>query len=71
MPVLRSRATIGRGREAPGCSLVIAWANRSYAASDRSACPRRGLPAQDAHAIITTATTAVGASQSRISTGPG
>ena len=29
MPVLRSRATIGRGREAPGCSRVIASTKRS------------------------------------------
>src|SRR5215213_2893501 len=29
MPVLRSRTTAGRGRPAVGCSLVIAWANRS------------------------------------------
>ena len=29
IPVLRSRTTTGRGRPRPGCSLAIAWENRS------------------------------------------
>ena len=72
IPVLRSRATGGRARPAPGCSLAIAAANRAYAASERSAVSSRcGRPAQAAHTIMMTSTTPEGSNHARISTPPG
>ena len=73
MPVLRSRS--GRGAltwrvTSLGRSRMIAAANRSWAASDRSGPVGRARPSQLTHTIATTVTTAGGTHHNRISTRP-
>ncbi len=73
MPVLRSR--IGRGSltrlvTAGGRSRMIAAANRSCAASERSGPTSRARPSQLTQSMAITVTIAGGNHQNRISTRP-